>query len=346
MKKIVFLFILLASFPAVSFATQADEDYNTGLQFYQQGQIDKAIQYCQLAVQADPNHWQSYQILGYCYYTEKNNTLALQNLDRSLQLNPNNPALQKFDDQVRAATPSAPPLGSAAAPSTQMGTTPVAMLPVNNTAIAADKRNHNLPKEGKIIFDIVDSDWVGDWTDLNNIYGTSVNSTQTPIGVKLGLGADYVITPNIQLGIRLQGMLKQPETVFTVSETDDWEEYAYGGALALTATLPLNDGTNFFLSGEGGYYTVAGSTLTSPDFPGTTIDLNGSGPGGMVAAGIELLMDSNKSWALDIGLDYQFLTITPITKSGSGSGTLKNNDGSNASFDFSGVGFLLAARFF
>ncbi len=346
MKKILFLLILLASCPAVSFATQADEDYNTGLQFYQQGQIDKAIQYCQSAVQADPNHWQSYQILGYCYYTEKNNTLALQNLDRSLQLNPNNPALQKFDDQVRAATPNAPPVGSAAGPSTQAGTTPVALLPVNTAAIAADTRNHNLPKQGKIIFDIVDSDWVGDWTDLNNIYGSSVNSTQTPIGVKLGLGADYVITPNIQLGIRLQGMLKQPETVYTVSETDDWEEYAYGGALALTATLPLSDGTNFFLNGEGGYYALAGSTLTSPDFPGTTIDLNGSGPGGMVAAGIELLMDSNKSWALDIGLDYQFLTITPITKSGSGSGTLQNNDGSNANFDFSGVGFLLAARFF
>ena len=67
MKKILFLLILLASCPAASFATQADEDYNTGLQFYQQGQIDKAIQYCQSAVQAHPNHWHSYQILGYTY---------------------------------------------------------------------------------------------------------------------------------------------------------------------------------------------------------------------------------------------------------------------------------------
>jgi hypothetical protein len=72
----------------------------------------------------------------------------------------------------------------------------------------------------------------------------------------------------------------------------------------------------------------------------------------MITAGVELLMDSNKSWALDFGLDYQFLTFstltdTPVVNGTTGTAfTLKDSAGNNAYFDFSGVGLFAAVRFF
>jgi hypothetical protein len=349
MKKIFFLLILLASCPAVSFATQADEDYNTGLQFYQQGQIDKAIQYCQSAVQADPNHWQSYQILGYCYYTEKNNTLALQNLDRSLQLNPNNPALQKFDDQVRAATPNAPPVGSAAAPSTQAGTTPVAMLPVNTAAIAADKRNHNLPKEGSFNFEgTLDYVYTG-YQDLNNFYG-GIYVTDIVQAVELDFGGAFAFTPNIQADLLFEFGGKTPIDVTDGSDVDEWTEYYIGGAAGLNILAPISDGLNFIIHGEGGYYTLVGSKRTITGFNDGYADMNASDPGFAVSAGLEFLMDSNKSWAMNIQLGYRYLQFTPVTGSGvyngsPDSGTFTNADSSNMTVDFSGPRLSYGIRF-
>ena len=78
MKKIIRLlfsafFVLI---PAAVFAATADDDYTSGNQFYQQGQYDQAILSFQAAIQANPNDWQAYQVLGYCYYEQKNNLLA------------------------------------------------------------------------------------------------------------------------------------------------------------------------------------------------------------------------------------------------------------------------------
>lgn len=348
MKKILFLLILLASSPAVSFATQADDDYNTGLQYYQQGQIDKAIQYCQAAVQADPNHWQSYQILGYCYYSQKNNTLALQDLDRSLQLNPNNPALQKFDDQVRAATPDAPPAASTG-PATQTGTTPVAMLPVNTAAIAADKRNHNLPKEGSFNFE-GDVNYVyPGYQDLNNFYG-GVYVNDLVEAVDLDFGGAYSFTPNIQADLLFEFGGKVPINVSDYGDNDQWNEYYVGGALGLNILLPMSDGLNFIIHGEGGYYALVGSAVVVTGFDDGNVTLDASNPGGSISAGLEFLMDSSKSWALNVQLGYRYLQFTPVTEGGQydgtpESGTLTNSDSSNATIDFSGPRLSCGVRF-
>jgi hypothetical protein len=94
---------------------------------------------------------------------------------------------------------------------------------------------------------------------------------------------------------------------------------------------------------------MVGSSLTSSS-SSSTIDLAASGPGGKISAGVELLMDSNKSWALDISACYQMLSFSPITETlsgpGGGSATLKNDDGSDASMDFSGPGLSAGVRFF
>ncbi|HET9870256.1 MAG TPA: tetratricopeptide repeat protein, partial [bacterium] len=108
----------LAAFPVLSFAVTAEDYYNAGNQLYQQGKLDQALQYYQAATQLDPNDWQAYQLIGYCYYTQKNNPLALQAMDKSLQINPNNPSLKQFADQLRASTPGAPaPATSTSSPS-------------------------------------------------------------------------------------------------------------------------------------------------------------------------------------------------------------------------------------
>ena len=342
------LFLLLGLVGSSSAQDQSLQYYQAGNTFYAQRNYDQAIRYYQYAGQLNPNLWQAYQGLGNCYYAKGDKATALTNYQKALAINPNNPQLSSFVQSLQAQEPQLPaPNGSA----------PSGNSPTSNTALSTSPSgeglNPNLPKQGKIVFELEDSDWIGSWTDLNTYFGQTVPSTETPYGVKLGLGASYVLSPNFQLGAKVQFLLKTPELVTIGSvETGQWNESTVGGAIEGEGVFPINDGINFIGGLQVGFYTLVGTTIVASGTYSGTANIAGSAPGGMISAGVELLMDSHKSWALDLGLAYQFLSFSPLTDTPTVSGTtgtsytLKNADGSNASFDFSGIGLSVGARFF
>ncbi len=345
-RLVVALSVLFLGWAGFSSAQdQALSYYNAGNTFYSQQNYDQATRYYQYATQLNPNLWQAYQGLGNCYYAKGDKATSLTDYQKALALNPNNPQLSQF---VQTLQPQASSPG---------GTNPSSGSSTDNAAasssLAGSGFNPNLPRQGKILFEIEDSDWVGGWDDLDNIYGgTIVSSSSDVVGFKLGLGAAYVFSPNFQLGVKLQYLVKEAESVSTsidgIPETDLWNESAFGGAVVADGVFPLGDGVNFIGSLEGGFYTLVGSTVTGTTAYGTaTENLSASSPGGMISAGIEFLMDSKKTWTLDLGLDYQFLSFSPVTATYNGqSETATNASGGNASLDFSGVGLFLAARLY
>ena len=98
-KLILFGFILLALAPPAGAYTFQDY-YNAGMQFYQQKQYGQAIAYLKEAVVLDPQSWQTYQVLGMAYYQNADQADAVSAAHTSLKINPDNPALQKFVDQL------------------------------------------------------------------------------------------------------------------------------------------------------------------------------------------------------------------------------------------------------
>jgi hypothetical protein len=347
---VTLLFFILGLAGSSSAQDQSIQAYQSGNQAYTQRNYDQAIQYYQSAVQQNPNLWQAYQGLGNCYYAKGDKDTALANYQKSLSINPNNPQLSQFVQTIQPQAAPALPASNGAPASNPSETANPSLGGPPNEGI-----NRNLPRQGKIVIELDDSDWIGSWDDLNNIYGGTIASSSTPIGIKLNLGAAYAVSPNFQLGLKVQYLKKTEVSVDTATENDVWDESALGGALEGEGTFPLGDGINFITVVEGGFYTLVGSTITVnvPIYDETGVDnLSGSGPGGMIAAGIEFLMDSKKTWTIDVGMAYQFLSISSITATPTLNGqtgtafTLQNADGSNASFDFSGLGFMAGVRFF
>lgn len=84
------------------YAQTTGDYYQSGLNFYQQKQYDKAVSYFQAATQRDPLDWKSFQMLGTADYFMKDNSGALSAVNQSLKLHPDNPKLQVFADQLKA----------------------------------------------------------------------------------------------------------------------------------------------------------------------------------------------------------------------------------------------------
>jgi tetratricopeptide (TPR) repeat protein len=351
MKKLLLLIATTIFIPAVVYASDAGDYYTAGLHYYQQGQNDKAIQYCQNAIQADPNFWQAYQVLGYSYYAEKNNTQALQALDKSLQLNPNNPQLQQFDTQLHASTPDAPAPSASPDTTTSNVVTPPSPGATLVATTPSDKRDHNLPKAGAFNLEGTVAYVYPGTQDLQDFYG-NVYIDGVQEAVELNLGAAYSFTPNLQADLLLEFGGKVPVDVADGDDDDQWNEYYIGGAAGLNILLPVSDGINFVMHGEGGYYALVGTQINVSGFDSGTVNLDASAPGFAVAAGLEFLMNKQKNWAMEVELGYRYLKFSPLTASGDFDGstfgpeTWINQDGSgtNASIDFSGPRLSLGAR--
>jgi len=96
---------LLGLTPAISRAYTSDDYYQAGLSLYQQKNYPQAVSYFKAAIQMDPGNWQAFQVLGYCDYAVNDIPDAESAFDQSLKLNPNNPGLQSFDNNLRAQNP-------------------------------------------------------------------------------------------------------------------------------------------------------------------------------------------------------------------------------------------------
>jgi tetratricopeptide (TPR) repeat protein len=72
-----------------------------GNQYFQAKQYPYAAYYYNQATQAEPNNAQAWQMLGTAFYFQGNKAKALQAFEKSLQLNPNNPQLQSYVNNLR-----------------------------------------------------------------------------------------------------------------------------------------------------------------------------------------------------------------------------------------------------
>lgn len=80
---------------------KAQEAFQTGTSFYEQGQYPEALQQFHAAVQADPNFWQAYQYLGTVYAAQGMIDQAAGAYERMCEIN-SDPSLKVWVDQWKA----------------------------------------------------------------------------------------------------------------------------------------------------------------------------------------------------------------------------------------------------
>ena len=155
-------------------------------------------------------------------------------------------------------------------------------------------------------------------------------------------GLELAVDPQLQLGAILQGLSKFPPTVTDKTLTKGvWSESAVGIVVGPRFLLPLYNDMNLTLSAQGGYYFLFGSNV---DFTGTNNGyayLDGSNFGGQLGADLEFFMDDEKTWALDLGVGYRFLVLSPTVAGGISGYSLNGYQ-----TDLSGVKTSLGFRFY
>jgi parvulin-like peptidyl-prolyl isomerase len=193
--------------------------------------------------------------------------------------------------------------------------------------------------------------------DLANYYGSALSTHQNfPFGYGLNLEMDYSLDPILQIGVKGEVLRKWGENVTdTYGNNEQWSSLALAPLLSAKLIIPLDEGTNFLLSGAGGYYFLPGSSVTiSAPAVAENVNFSSANWGGEVGGALEFLLDDHKNVALDIGAGYRFLTFTRIsTYLTTSNGPIKsypspllNTDGTQAAIDFSGVNIDVGLRFF
>lgn len=81
-------------------AKSAESEYTAGAALLAAGDPDGAWRKAAAALAIDPKHWQSWQLIGNCQYAKGDTKGALTSFRQSLALNPDNPRLRAFVDQL------------------------------------------------------------------------------------------------------------------------------------------------------------------------------------------------------------------------------------------------------
>jgi hypothetical protein len=379
MKRWLFLILCLFAVSGADAQMTAYQDLLEGNKDYAAKDYQNALVNYQAAAAANANYGVAFQGVGNCQLILGNKAAALAAYQTSLSLKPDNAVVaaevQKLQAELGTA-PTAPPppaqpstqpaippdaavttpaagvTAQAAAPADTSAAPPALPTPATTSVVAVSTDNSPLPKEGSIAWNLGLAGWLGGSQDLQDFYGPALTSSQTTYGYELDLGADYTLARSFQLGLQAQGMAKSPETVTDdIGDSYVWTSYAVGGAVVAKYLIPIQDKWNLIFHVEGGYYTLVGSTYAISGFNEGNLDIDASNFGGMFAVEGEFLQGANKSWALDIGIGYRYLQMTPLTYTGtfngaSVNGTFKNNDSSTAYIDFSGLRLNGTLRFY
>jgi len=83
-------------------AAAGEAEYQAASAAYAAQNYDEAWRQSYAAVQANPQHWQAWQMIGNCQYAKGDKAGAIASYRSSLQINPGNTALQTFTDQLAA----------------------------------------------------------------------------------------------------------------------------------------------------------------------------------------------------------------------------------------------------
>jgi len=85
---------------AVSATLAGDAEYQASVAKYNAGDYSGAWTQAYVAVQANPKNAAAWQMIGNCQYAKGDKAGALQSFHQSLALNPNNPQLSSFVNQL------------------------------------------------------------------------------------------------------------------------------------------------------------------------------------------------------------------------------------------------------
>ena len=112
-KKALFLLLLglLLLGPVLLGAgidSTSQKDFKKGLDLFYKNQFEAALVRFQMAIDGNWNFWQSYQMVGYCYYELREKENALKAFEESLRLNPDNPQLARVIQALKSGVLEVP----------------------------------------------------------------------------------------------------------------------------------------------------------------------------------------------------------------------------------------------
>ena len=109
-KKAGFLLgltLILMVFSKIVFAAPISNDYMAaGDKLTQEKNPRRAILYYKTAVQMDPQNWKAFQGLGNCELSIGQRENAINDFQKSLNINPKNPPLQDFMNKLSQTGPA------------------------------------------------------------------------------------------------------------------------------------------------------------------------------------------------------------------------------------------------
>ncbi|MGH7738995.1 MAG: peptidylprolyl isomerase [bacterium] len=250
-----------------------------------------------------------------------------------------------YDSLNTAPPPPAHPVAQVA--DTASAAVPNALAPstVASNSVSAEKAPvySTLPEEGDTTLELAFSPWLYGTSDLSQNYGSGTSVSQGfPLGLEGDLALEVALDPELQLGACLQVINKFGATVEDKTGTrDSWGESVAGVVVGPKVLLPLTDGLNLDLYAQGGYYVLFGNEIQFSGNHSGTVYLDGSNFGGQLGADLEMFLDQEKTWALDLGVGYRGLVVNPIVKGGVTGDSL-----SSYQVDFSGFKSVLGLRFY
>jgi tetratricopeptide (TPR) repeat protein len=96
---------LAFTFPALASgkdaARNADWYYKAGLALYQKASYEDALERFEQALDENFEHWQSYQMIGNCYYQLRDKEKSLEAFAQSLRINPLNLQLAGYYQRLK-----------------------------------------------------------------------------------------------------------------------------------------------------------------------------------------------------------------------------------------------------
>jgi len=79
-----------------------EKSYEAANASYTAQKYDEAINLAGECIKGQPNHWQAWQLIGNSQYAKGNKVDAVKAYDRALEINPDNPQLRTWNDQVKS----------------------------------------------------------------------------------------------------------------------------------------------------------------------------------------------------------------------------------------------------
>jgi len=107
--RLLAVLVFFAALPGVVRADPvADQAYQEAVSLYSAGNYSAALQKAESAAQADPKHWQAWQLAGNCRIALNDREGAIAEYGYSLAINPDNPQLKSYVDQLKGQASPAP----------------------------------------------------------------------------------------------------------------------------------------------------------------------------------------------------------------------------------------------